>query len=1215
MRDRKLDKLFDRFRTRGDAMALGRVFDATAPELLRVAMSLVPGPAEADDLLQATYLTAIEKAAAYDADRRLVPWLIGILVRHAHDQRRKRDREVDPERLASREVQGPHSEAEIQELSEALESALGRLPRRYSEVLRPFLREGEGAADIAKRTGQAPGTVRMQIHRGLDLLRKALPAGFAFGAMGIATGPGLGVVRAKVLHAGAAAGSGLVTVSAVAVPTSALGGIAMAKKVALVAGIVSLAAGLTWVANIVAGTTTDPVDVDSPLVAVDDESENARRAGAPSLEAPDASAETLAELKRVPYATGTETESSSFERALARVSGRVIDADGDPIVGVPITLFEARADGLQVLLDDSFLGERPGPQLAISNGVTDSNGNFSLGGARTHAAHVFGIDLGGNQPTWRGLDHGLQPGETRDVGDIVLAAVVSAVGRVVDASGAPLAGVRVRAANLPSTATELGFGDLRAGDPILVSQSIVKVVIDQPGWVAALEKSLPFATTTTDEEGHFQLDGLPAENPVLVFDHEGFTATTAFPEFEEPVNKSEPVAIGDFKLASGRAVTGKVVDSEGAPLEDVEIRGGSILKSGWTSPSIGVMAAGARSDEEGAFAMTGLHPEGELVLIGRKSPRHRWTILVPKQGKEVVLELPAEVPITVHLRTPSGAILPDADLSVLVPLPNLGRPHYALFDAGLAYGTPRKVEDGTYAIDGLARGTYVLRGRADGFTFAEESLRAKRKKGAEITLTFQPAIARSLRVIDKKSKEPVAGARIAAGHPEVRSALMERAVSDATGAATFQRLIEKPEAPYKLRVEHPAYAVWSGVISESGETVVELEPGGKLLAHVRSNGTAPPRPLMLTVDLDGGGVPFPDDEVKRMALSDADGDLVISHLPPGKHEWVLYERYLNGDLIAYAAGTVWPESITRGSTEITAGETQELWIDLTDTGLFPDTNLPLGSIAGRIRIDGEPGRHMSIRATTRYDGESSSQGSEVDGRGDFDLGALPAGQVAMHVQATTFNPDGWSVLTIYTAKFELLEGQEQFLDLDWKTSEIRVSVATADGTPVEGANVQLEGGSDNYGGTSTPKASSAHDGVASLKLLGSGDFKVTAMHNDFGLGRSEVHVPADGGGAEAHVEMDAGVPCAGKIEAPGFVPSEWGGYLRVSQEDGWRRQTVNLNMQDGKADFAAVGLVPGTYSASLRTINQAQSRDATFSLGPDGDAKLTLNFAANEAGN
>jgi len=54
MRDRRLDRWFDRFRRRGDVRALGAVFDQVAPELLRVAMSLTREIGDAEDLLQET---------------------------------------------------------------------------------------------------------------------------------------------------------------------------------------------------------------------------------------------------------------------------------------------------------------------------------------------------------------------------------------------------------------------------------------------------------------------------------------------------------------------------------------------------------------------------------------------------------------------------------------------------------------------------------------------------------------------------------------------------------------------------------------------------------------------------------------------------------------------------------------------------------------------------------------------------------------------------------------------------------------------------------------------------------------------------------------------------------------------------------------------------------------------------------------------------------
>src|SRR5690606_34631305 len=64
------DRLFPAFCRTGDARALGKVFDRTAGELLRVALYLAGNRDGAEDLLQRTFLSAIEPRAAYDPRRR-----------------------------------------------------------------------------------------------------------------------------------------------------------------------------------------------------------------------------------------------------------------------------------------------------------------------------------------------------------------------------------------------------------------------------------------------------------------------------------------------------------------------------------------------------------------------------------------------------------------------------------------------------------------------------------------------------------------------------------------------------------------------------------------------------------------------------------------------------------------------------------------------------------------------------------------------------------------------------------------------------------------------------------------------------------------------------------------------------------------------------------------------------------------------------------------
>ncbi|MCI0588130.1 MAG: sigma-70 family RNA polymerase sigma factor [Planctomycetes bacterium] len=247
MNERGLHRLFRRFRRKGDVQALAEVFDAVAPEIYRVATHLAPDLHAAEDLVQATFVAAIEGREGWDESRRLVPWLLGILVHQAARERRRTARVVEPERLERRGEPGPPVRAEAQELAGAVEEALAKLPPLYREVLALHLREDKGAQEIALELGRAPGTVRVQIHRALEMLRKALPAGLATGGAFAITSPrSLAAVREVVLRSAQSATVG--TGAGVGTGATLIGGLVMSTK-AVVAGVAAaLLLGLGWLA-------------------------------------------------------------------------------------------------------------------------------------------------------------------------------------------------------------------------------------------------------------------------------------------------------------------------------------------------------------------------------------------------------------------------------------------------------------------------------------------------------------------------------------------------------------------------------------------------------------------------------------------------------------------------------------------------------------------------------------------------------------------------------------------------------------------------------------------------------------------------------------------------------------------------------------------------------------------------------------------------------
>ena len=79
----KAEQDFLRFLRKGDTRALARVFDRLAPELLLVALHLTREHNRAEDLIQETFLRAMESAERYRRGSPLQPWLVGILMNAA----------------------------------------------------------------------------------------------------------------------------------------------------------------------------------------------------------------------------------------------------------------------------------------------------------------------------------------------------------------------------------------------------------------------------------------------------------------------------------------------------------------------------------------------------------------------------------------------------------------------------------------------------------------------------------------------------------------------------------------------------------------------------------------------------------------------------------------------------------------------------------------------------------------------------------------------------------------------------------------------------------------------------------------------------------------------------------------------------------------------------------------------------------------------------
>ena len=260
MTSSRAQQAFLRYRTHGTPEALAQVFDELAPELLLVASHVTRDPAEAEDLVQTTFLQAMRDAQRFDGARPVGAWLSGILRHRAIDARRRAgavrtltasggaDEGSAADMLAARQPSPDELVASRDEL-DAIATAIHELGEPYRDVLVLHLLHGLEPIAIAHALGRAPGTVRQQLRRGLDRLRNTLPHVASAGLVPVLqNGPGLAAVREAVLGQ-AAAPIGVAGASVVATSTSAsaLVGVLTMKSLTVVLACL-LIATLAWFA-------------------------------------------------------------------------------------------------------------------------------------------------------------------------------------------------------------------------------------------------------------------------------------------------------------------------------------------------------------------------------------------------------------------------------------------------------------------------------------------------------------------------------------------------------------------------------------------------------------------------------------------------------------------------------------------------------------------------------------------------------------------------------------------------------------------------------------------------------------------------------------------------------------------------------------------------------------------------------------------------------
>lgn len=150
----------------GDRDGFGRLYYLYAPLVHGILLARVPRT-EVDDLVQDIFLHAFKKLHTLRDSAAFGPWIAMIARNRAVDFHRRSRATVEiTDDLCGSDKQ-PSRAAEILEL-------IRSLPEAYRETLVLRLVEGMTGPEIATRTGLTAASVRVNLHRGMKLLREKL---------------------------------------------------------------------------------------------------------------------------------------------------------------------------------------------------------------------------------------------------------------------------------------------------------------------------------------------------------------------------------------------------------------------------------------------------------------------------------------------------------------------------------------------------------------------------------------------------------------------------------------------------------------------------------------------------------------------------------------------------------------------------------------------------------------------------------------------------------------------------------------------------------------------------------------------------------------------------------------------------------------------------------------------------------------------------------
>jgi RNA polymerase sigma-70 factor (ECF subfamily) len=172
---------------RGEEVAARRLVDKYSPRLYNLALRILRSPRDAEDAVQETFITALDKLEQFDGRAEFATWIyrIGVnaslmALRKKRSRRRQEESIEVPafEDIRSRELTDwnadPAAEVLKTEMREVMEKAIDKLPAKYRVVFALRDLEGLSIEETSKTLGISAANVKIRLMRARLFLREAL---------------------------------------------------------------------------------------------------------------------------------------------------------------------------------------------------------------------------------------------------------------------------------------------------------------------------------------------------------------------------------------------------------------------------------------------------------------------------------------------------------------------------------------------------------------------------------------------------------------------------------------------------------------------------------------------------------------------------------------------------------------------------------------------------------------------------------------------------------------------------------------------------------------------------------------------------------------------------------------------------------------------------------------------------------------------------------